>query len=426
MVLRKIRYVLLLFIFSIPIILHSQTQQLTIDKIEFEGLKKTKTDYLLRFLDTRIKEATTLERIEKDVQRLHNLPTISKADYQLNTENDESKLIITIEEAATLFPIINFGGIRGNFWYQLGFNNTHWMGRGFYLSGFYQNIDRRHNGNIYLRAPNFRGGKLGFSLSLLRYASTEPVFIGDQSVYYDYTNLSSTLTGIYQLNRTQSFELGGSYFSEDYKKDERHDEEITLGPEDFQQPKLLGKAIHKVDKINYHFFYLFGIENIANLQTVYNFDEKSFFHIFLNDSRYFKRIKRKGNLAARLRLGISTNSDSPFAPFVLDSHINIRGSGNRIDRGTAALIFNIEYRHTVYDKKRFATQLVGFSDIGNWRTPGGSFKQLTTTENYRHFFGGGFRIIYKKAFNAMLRVDYGVDLYNFNERGLVVGIGQYF
>ena len=43
-----------------------------------------------------------------------------------------------------------------------------------------------------------------------------------------------------------------------------------------------------------------------------------------------------------------------------------------------------------------------------------------------HFIGGGLRFIYKNAHNAIIRLDYGIDLYNFNERGFVVGLGQYF
>ena len=85
------------------------------------------------------------------------------------------------------------------------------------------------------------------------------------------------------------------------------------------------------------------------------------------------RFGHKGNLAMRLRLAISTNNETPFAPFVVDSHVNLRGVGNRIDRGTAQVVFNAEYRHTVYNLNRWAGQLVAFSDIGTWRNPGGTF-----------------------------------------------------
>ena len=129
---------------------------------------------------------------------------------------------------------------------------------------------------------------------------------------------------------------------------------------------------------------------------------------------------------ARFRFGISTNTNTPFAPFVLDSQVNIRGSGNRIDRGTAAFILNLEYRQTVFDLANFAGQIVAFSDAGTWRNPGGSFKDLLDRDNFRHFVGGGVRLIYKRAFNAIFRLDYGIDLFDFQQRGFVVGLGQYF
>jgi len=420
------RYLLILSAVLLPMILFSQNAVPVLKKINFEGIKKSKPDFLLRFLSSEIGKETDLQILSKDLQRLRNLTAISDAKYRLDTLGKDVTLTFEVDEALTLFPIINFGSIQGNFWYQLGFNDTHWLGRGMSFSGFYQNIDRRNNFNLYFRAPYLRGRKFGFSASLLRYASTEPLFFDTQEVYFDYTNTSATVTGIYQMSVDQSFELGGSYFVEDYKKDERHIGEVTPGPDALIQPKSLAKALYKTNKINYHFFYLFGFDNTLNLQTVYNFGDKSFFNILLNDTRFFKRIDKKGNLATRLRIGTSTNTDSPFAPFVLDSHINIRGSGNRIDRGTAALILNVEYRHTVFDKKRFAGQIVGFSDIGSWRAPGGNLSELTTGENYRQFVGGGIRFISKKAFDAILRIDYGIDIFNFEEHGAVLGIGQYF
>ncbi|HMN91528.1 MAG TPA: hypothetical protein PKE68_16015, partial [Saprospiraceae bacterium] len=60
------------------------------------------------------------------------------------------------------------------------------------------------------------------------------------------------------------------------------------------------------------------------------------------------------------------------------------------------------------------------------RQPGGTLEDLVDANNFRHFAGGGIRLIYKKAWDAILRVDYGVDLYNVQERGFVLGVGQYF
>ena len=75
---------------------------------------------------------------------------------------------------------------------------------------------------------------------------------------------------------------------------------------------------------------------------------------------------------------------------------------------------------------KVAVQLVGFSDIGAWRSPGGKLEELVSNEEARFFVGAGFRVIYKNAYNAILRVDYGIDIFDMNERGLVIGTGQYF
>ena len=139
-------------------------------------------------------------------------------------------------------------------------------------------------------------------------------------------------------------------------------------------------------------------------------------------------------MASRLTFGISTNSDSPFAPFVVDSHVNLRGVGNRIERGTAQLVFNAELRRTIEFKKTkeqlknetWATQVVVFTDVGSWRGPGGGLIDIIGSGSLRQFVGGGFRIIYRKVFGATLRVDYGVDIFNPTENGLTIGFGQYF
>ncbi|MFT6279822.1 MAG: hypothetical protein ACJAU0_002657, partial [Flavobacteriales bacterium] len=144
--------------------------------------------------------------------------------------------------------------------------------------------------------------------------------------------------------------------------------------------------------------------------------------------RYLKTIgkRQKCNIALRGRVGISSNGDTPFAPFVIDSQMNVRGVGNRIDRGTATAVLNIEVRQTLNEQRNWALQGVLFSDAGTWRKPAGELSDLFQKENIIHFAGVGLRGIYKKAHNAIIRVDYGFDVYNVKNNGLVLGLGQYF
>lgn len=412
-----------IFLILIPILSFTQIR---IDTIEFQGLKKTKINYLKRLLDSQVGMSIDTFQIKQEVQRFKNLNAIANATFAIDSTEKQNCLIFKVEEALTFFPIINFGVIRNNFWFQLGFTDVNWLGQGIQLSTFYQNNDRRHNFSLYTRIPYIKGSRWGGSFSFLKFASIEPLYFENTTVFYDYDNLSFGLTGIYELSRQQFIEFGGTFFTENYKKNSRHLGIDTPGPASLLQPKSLFKLIHQVNEIDYHFYYQSGFYNSINVQTVYSYNDKTWFHILLNDLRYFKRIGKRGNLAMRFRLGISTNNDTPFAPFVLDSHVNIRGSGNRIDRGTGVLVLNTEYRQTFFDMDSWAGQMVAFSDIGTWRSPGRNLDDLVDEDSFRHFVGGGFRLIYKKAFNAILRVDYGLDVYNFEERGFVLGIGQYF
>ena len=395
--------------------------------VEFEGLKKTDASYLNQVLRIQSINEWQPEDLDSYTQKLANLTNIASASHRVDTLEEGLLVVFEIEEARTLFPILNFGGIKNNFWYQLGFTDINWLGQGMQLTAFYQNNDRRSNYNLFYKVPYIKGSKWGGSVSILRFASIEPLFFDEGVVRYNYDNLNFGLSAFYEFKIGHTLELGGSYFIESYEKNENQPLSDPPGPDNLRQPKWLGKLVHRYDKINYHYYKLNGFAVTTIFETVYNTLDQDWFGIVLNDVRYYKTFGRRTNLAMRIRLGISSNRDTPFAPFVLDSNVNIRGSGNRIDRGTAQAIWNLEYRYSIWDPKgrNFAAQLVAFSDLGTWRNPGGDFSDLWESSNFRHFIGGGFRLIYKKAFNAILRVDYGIDIYDVNQRGFVIGIGQY-
>jgi len=415
-----------LFMGMVSCLFAQENASTTIDQLQFEGLKKTKSSFLLQFLKSRPGIPTTEKSIQADIQMLKNISGIGNANYRLDSTGKETKLIYQVQEVKTLLPIVNFGGIKGNLWFQLGFTDINWRGKGQSLSGYYQNNDRRHSGQIFYKIPWYRGKPWGFSASLTKWSSREPVFFSEGTVNYDYDNNSIALSVIRHFGFHRNLELGGTYFIEKYTKSELQFLDSPPGPTTFRQPKYLSKLEIIENFLNYHLFYLKGYSWRLAMQNVYNTIDKNWFNTLQFQGRSFKRFGHTGNLAMRLRLAISTNNETPFAPFVVDSHVNIRGVGNRIDRGTAQVVFNAEYRQTVYNSNRWAGQLVAFSDIGTWRNPGGTFRDLYDRGNFRYFIGGGFRIIYQKVFGAILRVDYGFDVFNKNQNGIVIGLGQYF
>jgi len=415
-----------LFISSYTVIAQT-THETQIKSIKFKGLKRTQASFLTQYIRTQLGMSVSDSLLRKDVQRLKNIAGVGNASYQLDTlATGNIELTFNIDEIRTLLPILNFGGIEGNVWFQVGFSDINWQGKGQFLSAYYQNNDRRHSGNVFYKVPRIHGTEWGFSASLNKWSSREPLFFPEGTVNYDYDNNGIGLTAIRHFGFLKYLEVGGTYFVEEYTKSTFQFLENTPGPDGLRQPKWLGKISYSENDLDYHYFYLNGLVWHTIIQNVYNTLDQTWFHSFLWQGKYYKRFGDKGNLAARARFGIATNNDTPFAPFVVDSHVNIRGVGNRIDRGTAQLILNTEYRHTLYESPKFGAQVVAFSDLGTWRNPGGELKDLFDKNQFRQFIGGGIRLIYNKIYGAVLRIDYGVDVFNKEQRGFVIGLGQYF
>jgi outer membrane protein assembly factor BamA len=395
--------------------------------IEFHGLEKTQISYIELFLKIKEGDRVTINDIESDVQQLKNIIGIGDAVYLIDTIGGQIVITYDIQEIRTLLPILNFGGIKDNLWFQLGLSDNNWRGKGQQIVASYFNNDGLSGGQLFFKSPRTRNSRdWGYTTSLSRWVSLEPLFFDQGTVNYIYENNSAGLTAIKNFGNHHSIEFGGTYFIEKYRKSDEQFFEDPPGPEALTQPKLLSKMEYKVNRLNYDFFYNSGYLWTLTYQNVFTITDNTLFNSLQYQAIGYLRPTEKINLGFRLKLGVSTNNDSPFAPFVADSHVNLRGVGNRIDRGTAQAVLNVEYRNTVFHHKTWSSQVVIFSDLGTWRSPGGDLQDLVNPDQFRHFIGGGFRIIYQKVFGAVLRVDYGIDVFNPSQKGLVLGLGQYF
>ena len=408
-----------LFILLVP--LSSFAQEIA--SISIEGLKKTKESYVRQFINVTTGDSLDSTQLLLDEKMLTNLEMFGNADFKVS-QNKQGNYDVTFicDELYSLLPIFSFGGIEENFWIQAGISEVNLSGRGNKLTTYYQYYDRSSVA-AHLTLERIKQSKWGTNINFIKWSTLEPLFFDQGTVEYEYDNWTFGATAIRYFQYRNKLEFGGAYFTEDYT---RVGEGFSDAPARVSEKKVLGKLLYTIDRVNYHFFYLDGIKNFFNVQTVRSLDEDPDFYIVFNDFHYFKRLKPKGNFGIRFRYGLSSNQDSPFAPFVLDSYLNIRGIGNRVDRGTGAIILNTEYRHTLLEKERIAIQGVAFSDTGSWRNPGGGFSDFKDPDNFVLFAGGGFRFIHKKIYNAILRIDYGFNLQDTQINGFVLGVGQYF
>lgn len=412
-----------LFVFLASIIV---AQENSIVDVKIEGLKKTKISVLKSFLLTKSGAVLDSTILNNDVQRLKKLPAISHAYYQVFKATKNSyNIIFQIEENRTLIPVVNFWTTTNKqFAYKVGLYDHNFLGRNMAFGGFYQN-NGYHSYGINFRAPYLFSNKFGLAVNHTNWISEEPLYFNNGSANYKYQNISFETMLMYELNFKNRLELGLNFFNEQYNY------KIGLTsptiPLELNINKFLLKFVYLYDNLDYFYQYINGFKNELYIQMVTSKNKyQEDFFVTWNDLFYFKRIGEKGNWANRLRVGLSTNTESPFAPFALDNNVNLRGVGILVDRGTGSIVYNTEYRHTILEKGSFVVQSNVFLDSGTWRTPGGELSDFTKKENIKVFSGIGLRIINKKIFNAVFRIDYGYELTDGKSKGLVFGIGQYF
>lgn len=416
-------YLSLIFLF---LFLFGFGQTPTVVDVKIEGTKKIKTSFVRKLINTKVGSAIDSLQLNEDVIRLKRLPSVSNAYFHTFKSNEDGyDVVFTIEENFTLIPFANlFSSSNDDFAFRIGVQEFNFLGRNMTLGGFYQ-YDVFHSYGLNLRAPYLFSNKLGISLSYNDFASQEPVFFNDTTADYRYGNKGFEVLGLYELNFKNRIELGFSLFTEDYQ--------YLFGatqsdiPQTLNVDKHLIKFIFNHEDIDYHYQYLNGFKSALNFQYVRSSDENlPDFLIGFNDFVFYERVGTRGNWANRLRLGLASNMETPFAPFTVDNNLNIRGVGNTIDRGTAAIVLNTEYRHTLIDKNWFVLQSNLFIDGGSWRNPGGDLSDFGDNENLRIYPGFGLRFIHKRIFNAIFRIDYGHGITKNPSRGIVFGIGQYF
>lgn len=416
--------VTILFLFFSCVFGYSQKFKVT--TVDFEGTKHTKVSFLEKLIATQAGKKIDSLLLESDVNQLKKLPSIANATYSLQSNSGNSYAVVfTIEENFTIIPYANvYTSSNDEFAYRVGLQEFNLTGRNIIVGAFYQK-DVFDSYGLALRAPYLFSAKTGVALSYNNLKTQEPVFFDGRTADYKYHNSSFEVMGLYQFNTKNSIDLGMNFFTERYQYI-RGATNATV-PQQLDVNKYAYKALYNYNNIVYDYHYLSGFRNVLNLQYVLSSNKNlNNFSLGFNDLMYYRRMGNRGNWANRLRLGLATNDETPFAPFSVDNNINLRGVGNIIDRGTGSIVLNTEYRYTLLDKNWLVLQGNAFVDGGSWRNPGGGFDDFLKSENIRVYPGIGIRFIHKRIFNAIFRIDYGYGITKNASKGFVFGIGQYF
>ncbi|MGB3607240.1 hypothetical protein [Psychroserpens sp.] len=417
-------------IFIVLMSLGASSQDKIIAVVSIEGNDRTRTNFLKRLAF--VKEGAILDsvRIASDVRRFKLLPAVASADYKINNLGDgEFEIIYTIVENFAIIPGLNISNApNGDFAFRTSIFDFNFLGRNQIIGGFYSRNVFDSFG-VYWEAPNLLTRKLGIGLNYQNNVLLEPVFFdNDATVNYKFNTRAVEIKMQYEHNFHNRFELGLNISAQEYdfdNGDEPLEAPLSLG---IDTVAVIGE--YEYNGINIDYQYQSGFRSILSYNVLLgsNGDNDLLRNAFIgrNDFEYFKRVGERGNWANRLSVAYASNSTTPFAALIVDNQLNIRGVGNSVDRGSAAVVFNTEYRYTLYEKGWFVLQSNVFVDTGIWQDPGGNLGDLVSASNNRVYPGGGIRFIHKRIFNAVFRLDYGIGLGDNATSGIVFGIGQYF
>ncbi|MEO9532072.1 MAG: POTRA domain-containing protein [Crocinitomicaceae bacterium] len=398
----------------------------TISSITFEGLTKTKKEYLERIIRCKVGEEfdpAILREDEKTIRSL-NLFFNVESSYAKNESEDAWDILFELEEAKYLYPILSISGFKGQFKLQAGFNQINFRGHAESIGFLYQYYDR-HSFSAFYNALRHKNGLTGHDIAASKYSTVEPLYFEDTTAAFNFDNYNFSLGGHFWIKPKLRVGLGGMYMYEKYKQ--LDSTVFDLGKTEFFFHKYQIRSFFEYANLDVNYERVFGFKNYTYLETIQTIDFPGISFIkFTNDIYWYKEIGNRGNFAIHNRFGISTNNMSPFSPFVLDGFLNVRGIGNRVSRGTAELINNIEYRHTIWKHKWFYLQVAGLIDFGTLRQPGDDLASMFTYNEMQLFTGGGLRLHSRKIYNVVFRVDYSVNPMRPDQHGLTFGVGQFF
>lgn len=392
-------------------------QEPVIDRVEIAGNKRTKTSFLLRFISLGPGDTPDSIQIAEDMRTLRTLPGIRDVEARYLESDSGNTLLFDVTERYTLLPVGDFGITDERFWIGAGAMESNFLGRGIYLYGFYR-YDEEHTLHTIFRHPYLGGSKYGLEFQYRQLPTRE---ISDWANEFINHYAYGFVSGSFEPRPENSFSLGAG-LRRQYV--EYLDPPVTGMPLDnLERQSVVFHGDWDIGRLDYHDFYVEGWRNSLHIESALPFTgSEPLIWVFYDQIRYYKRFGLRGNLASRLLFGLGNEQQLLYSPFVADSYYNFRGIGYRADRGNSSAILNLEYRQTLWENHWGGIQVLVFSD-GGFISRSFAENQFTT---WHLFAGPGLRLIYKNAYNAVLSIDYGLNLQDTATGGWVIGWGQYF
>ncbi len=237
--------IFILFYFLITLLSNAQQK---ISRVELYGIERTNISFIEKFIQLKAGKPFDSLMVIEDVQTLRNLRVFSNVSYDIISNGDDIKVTYYLEEATMLLPLINFGSIKQNIWFQLGVADFNFGGEGITLGGYYRYYDR-HSFEIFQKTPCLFSTRFGLSARAAKFSTLEPAYFINGTSYYNIDRFA--IGGLLrydftpELGRETNYilELGGEYLYEEYDKSTKSYNLNSHGPNFDKHNKVIIKSI---------------------------------------------------------------------------------------------------------------------------------------------------------------------------------------
>jgi outer membrane protein assembly factor BamA len=400
-----------------------------ISKISFEGLSKTNEGYIRSIIQQKEGGIFKDEIAIADKQLLLNVPLFQEVKFTKSIEDEQVVLHYAFKEKKSVIPLLNFGGLNkeSQFWAEAGFIDFNAFGS-HALFKFVLAYYGEPSFEVYLDRPRWFNRSWGLSVYANQKNSTEPIYLPDGSQQdFDVSKLKFDLAANYYAGNFLRFDAGVAFLKEDFIALDQDFQSDVL-PVILREQKIMFKVRSQWNRMEYNFEFQEGWKVDVFGEVLFplrNSVGTSFYKSELDLRRFFQ-LSHTSYVAIRGKFGISTNNSSPIAAFVKDDYTNIRGVGDRVDRGWSELTANIEWRQRLLYRKDFFIQGTIFTDLNGLSVPGDSLESFLNADRFDIYGGFGFRLGLNEYYNSTIRFDFSFDLEERKWAAIVVGVGQFF
>ena len=403
----------------------------TITDIEIQGLTRTKKKVVLRELLFKIGDKYSLSALTQSVQRLRNLRIFASVDWQTQDIDDQRiRIILKLQERWTLIPIVKFTEGGDTKYYVLGVYNVNSFGRYFESGAQFESWNNQPGGVLWFREPRFMGHRLLLGGDLWSVKRPRPLYQADGREQGSYVSLRKRANLFLDKELKQGLVLGlGLEIIEDRiiasEEEPLLNTDIKSHLDGFKPNRnfllsfrsSLGKIDHENELQSGKAVEVYAANANRSL-----YSDDTFYKVDI-DGKAFWRIKKRDNLALRLKFG-ATNSEKLPNYYFLGGFENVRGYLDGQIRARKFWQSNFEYRRSFTNRSWYYLQGLVFADAMQAVRPDTSLEQRNN--DIFSSLGIGMRIGSPKIYRFNLRMDLALVTSHPATSRFSVGVQQFF